>query len=405
MIARGRCHMRDRWWSAVCTSVIVTVLTLAGSVARADGPSCNAVDAFQAAKDAWNEAPPASCDPNYSDPVFWSLYAFIGAGAAGVPPGQPNPMQDACAAVKTASDKLTGPVNDLWNLLGSDNQKALQSSPIFSNVSDVSSLAPIMICACDMVFDHGLKELTDDAGVCVLDALCAGFSLFGEIPCDCQNNGASHTTKVIDCTNATLPDPPLQPGQTVQYSSINYDNAVPTGPAYSTTCQNGICTTTQNPATLSGCDATVSLICQCPAPMVIQGIVDSASGANQYYAQCTCPNGTTPGPFAGSKVCMCANGLAMNANGSCPTPKPAPLPQPPKPQPPPACTIAGTVRLADNSCCAPTQATSCGVCCPAGQKPDATGASCISAQPVKYPPPFKQSPLKPTFTPGLPAKP
>jgi hypothetical protein len=403
MMKPGRSRIRDRCWPVALASLMVAALMLAApGSAKADGPGCTPADFSQAAQDAWNEAPPASCQLNDDDPVYWALYGFIGAGAAGAQPGGPNPMKDACAAVKTAqatADKLTGPLNDLWGVLGADNQAALEANPLFSgiksNATDLLSLAPIIICACDMVFDHGLKELTDDAGVCVLDALCAGFSLFGEIPCDCQNNGASHITKVIDCTNAELPDG--------FYNKVNEANAVPTGPAYSTTCDNnGICATTQNPATLSGCNATVTLICQCPAPMVIQGIVDSASGPNQYYAECTCPNGTTPGPFAGSKVCLCANGLAMNANGTCPTPKPIPPPKPPKPAPPPACTIAGTVRLADNSCCAPTQVTSCGVCCPAGQKPDSTGASCISAQPVKYLPPFKPSPK---FTPGLPAKP
>lgn len=149
--------------------------------------------------------------------------------------------------------------------------------------------------------------------------------------------------------------------------------------------------------------------CYCPKAMQ-QGL--AAADASQGNFICACPQGTTPlGTSGGAEyTCMCPSGVPMNADGSCPPAPPAqaqaPVCQCPNNQVSSVsagnacacgcaegltksgdqcvapCAQAGQIMLAGGSCCAAAQATSCGTCCPAGMRPDASGSSCVSASAV-----------------------
>jgi hypothetical protein len=141
------------------------------------------------------------------------------------------------------------------------------------------------------------------------------------------------------------------------------------------------------------CSPVVSFFC--PKPMVPKWVPYDPTGETSPSGGGTCPDGSPAGPLGecmflcacpagssppsnetgpGSSTCVCNNGpqagQPLPGNGVC-----APVCQ------------KTLVPVAGGACCAPTQVSACGDCCPAGQTPDATTGQCASNfKPVRPPP-------------------
>jgi hypothetical protein len=149
--------------------------------------------------------------------------------------------------------------------------------------------------------------------------------------------------------------------------------------------------------------------CYCPKAM--QKISDPYTPPGQdtvIFLQCGCPSGTKPAGTTDALkyICLCeSTGFPMGPDKACPKPCnckcpnnqvaetqgftqpngtcacacgcPAGLSLDGDRCDPPACAGASEVRIADGSCCATPQVSTCGVCCGPGLKPDANG-SCVS---------------------------
>lgn len=106
-------------------------------------------------------------------------------------------------------------------------------------------------------------------------------------------------------------------------------------------------------------------ICQCPAG---QGLLEGSCQACPAplvlkYGACTCSvEGQQINKMLGNLSCSCPTGQATAGN-KCVA----------------MCTDVSKILLGDGTCCSASQVSSCGVCCPSGQKPDPNSGSCIGA--------------------------
>lgn len=419
---------------SVILSIVIAVTGAGGThQARADG--CSISDFGQALSDAKNTFP-TSCATDFTDQYFWVLAGLIALSSGISNTGGHDYINDGCNKLNDLQTKLAqgiedaagvkkdlnalinglssfpqvqSAIKDLLNDIGlgglidgSDNSGIVQDTS--TAASDLNTALNYLTCACDMVFTQGIHEFNQDIGDCLSDGLCDFTNWLN------QNVSSSFT---VTCP-ASPPPPPVQidctvdPCQAAKNAQTYCDNTgiPPTAPAiYFTgigqqpTCQGDYCFD-GNYLTGQG-----GQFCYCPH--VMQWDLASAD-ANQSNFICACPLGTTPlGTAGGTKyVCMCPGNIPVNADGSCPQP---PAPHSTQPQ---ACQCpnnqiasgsgnncscscpdgtaksgeqcvtpcaTGQVMLSDGSCCAASQATSCGVCCPTGMKPDATGSTCVAA--------------------------
>ncbi len=220
------------------------------------------------------------------------------------------------------------------------------------------------------------SPLGNDVGSCTQDALCDLDEFFGFKSCD----NASKPIEIVDCTQQEF------------YADGNY-----WGPP----CKDGVCSEASyaNPG-YSG------MACFCPPPM--QMVSDGWSDAGVPQWQCRCPRGSTSaGSGSGlSRICLCPDGLPVQANGTCLPPCQCSCPNNQilksssrksdgtcncncgcpadrvlkggpfgRCELPPCAT--GQTRLPNGKCCLVSQVTSCGDCCPAGKRPNANPSAFV----------------------------
>jgi hypothetical protein len=362
-------------------------------------PGCSLSDIGQAAKDTFTNIP-ASCAPQVADPAFYPLLGYV-IGLLQTPQGT-----DFCNAVESGDATASKVSSAAKNLPGSsDPAVAAVLGDLTSGTSAVSGAIDVASCACKTAQWKGPGDLAGDFGACVSDALCAAQDwLHDNISSDFSSCSGPppQPPQLIDCRvdpcaagmHACNPDVPVA-GQGVQCYGGD--------PGY--TCQGSFCFSESLFSTGQG------NYCFCPPQMQRHdGFMTDIDGSCEYYVRCACPDGTQPlsASGAGAYICVCPDtGLPLDADGNCPKPPPVCAPSCPAGQvlnvsDKLACTYscdcpdgmskagekcvtpcadASQVMLENGACCAASQATSCGTCCPAGMKPDANGDSCVSAAP------------------------
>jgi len=105
-------------------------------------------------------------------------------------------------------------------------------------------------------------------------------------------------------------------------------------------------------------------ICQCPAGTgLLEGSCQTCPAALELQnGICTCPvQGQLINDIYGNYSCVCPTGQAT-AGAKCV----------------PMCADVSKILLGDGTCCSPSQVSSCGVCCPSGQKADPGSGSCVN---------------------------
>lgn len=394
------------WAAAACVALVLSTLRPAAA-----NPGCSLSDIGQAAKDTFTNIP-ASCAAQAADPVFYPLLGFL-IGFLQTPQGTDfcNAAESVDASASDAQKQLAG----YWSKLTPDQQESLMSflpilGDLSSGASDVGGGLDVVSCACRTAQWKGPGDLAGDFGACLSDALCDAQDWFHDhVSSDIFGSCSSSPPpppQLIDCRvdpcavdpHACNLDVPVA-GQSVQCYGGD--------PGYS--CQGSFCFSESLFSTGQG------NYCYCPPEMQRPDgfIQDVYGGECVYYVRCACPDGTTPlsATGAGAYICMCPGGLPVNADGSCPAPPPKCEPSCPAGQTtrisdPQSCTYtcdcpdgqtrvgdtcvapcadAGEVMLAGGACCAASQATSCGTCCPPGMKPDAGGQSCVSVLAPRLP--------------------
>lgn len=367
-------------------------------------PGCSLSDIGQAAKDTFTNVP-ASCAPQAADPAFYPLLGYIIA-LLQTPQGN-----QFCDGVENAEQSASGAekqVAGYWSKLSADQQaKITEYVPGFADLSsgsaDVLGAVNVVACACKTARWKGPGDLASDFGACVSDALCAAQDWFHD----------NISSDVFSSCSSTPPPPPqlidcrVDPCAAGPHScDLNVPVAGQAVQCYGGdpgfTCQGSFCFSESLFSTGQG------NYCFCPPEMQNKdGFMYDIDGSCEYYVRCACPAGTQPLSASGSGayICMCQDtGLPVNQDGSCPPPPPKCEPSCPVGQiskindkktcsytcdcpsgltkagdkcvtP---CADASQVMLASGACCAASQATSCGTCCPAGMKLDAGGQSCTS---------------------------
>jgi hypothetical protein len=130
--------------------------------------------------------------------------------------------------------------------------------------------------------------------------------------------------------------------------------------------------------------------CFCPKPMIPTWTTDytaDPSGEFQIFT-CVCPSGqhsagAVGAGGAGAPICLC-DGTNQRPNppgtfvGTCPPPSCPSGQVMINKKCVATCKNPGQILLPSGQCCSPSQATSCGECCPAGQTPDPRTGSCVS---------------------------
>ena len=369
--------------SALSAAAALFVLVLPPLPARADdwancpiqtgtppagqqAPSCSLTDIGNDLQNTYNGFANGQCAAACDEPVTCALavWATVLVGSMG---GQ---SQGFCNAVSQASNWTGDAASDtqsaknLLNQAGPSFASQFESylNTLGSTVADIASIETPFTCACSIA--AGLGQTFSDLGSCVESALCA------------LANWASNLTGgwISSCTTNV---------------SIDWGNCNQLGcaPAGSDGCPI-ICNSAKT-VCFQPCGEVVGA-CSCPPPMVLGTAgPDNPVGGVYQTLSCNCPAGTHAPPNSSGvvNICVCDNtGLVAqaptNPTGMCPLPLTG---QPcPKGQTNyggtcrPTCA-AGTAPLANGLCCAPSQASSCGQCCPAGETPDPRTGGCGKA--------------------------
>jgi hypothetical protein len=269
---------------------------------------------------------------------------------------------------------------------------------------DLADYLAYVACACVVAEASQGPQFTKILGNCLESGLCAADdwladNISSEVFAKCSEDPPP-PPKVIDCTQ--------DPNEKIMTGFFKWNNSVPyVGSGWvdqkvGVICNGDFCYSEDVIDNKKG----NRTFCYCPQAM--QKIVPIASDGT-IYLQCGCPTDThAAGTTDTSKyICLCdSTGFPIGPDGVCPKkcacncpnnqipvsqgfaqPNgscacncgcPAGLTQDGDHCDQPACAGAQEVRISDNSCCAASQVSSCGVCCGAGQKPSADG-SCVSA--------------------------
>lgn len=380
------------------TALVVLAIALPWVTPAFANPGCSLGDLGQAASDTFNNIP-LSCASQAADPAFYPLLGFLLA-ATQTPQGVAF-----CNEAEQASADASKLANDLKSLPGSSVIAPVVNS-LNSDADAAAAALDVVTCACKTAEWKGPGEIATDLGDCVADALCAvQNTLFG----DCEPSKPPPPPQQILCTI----DPCPAVGECdASIPLVGEPNEQCGGdPGYR--CQGSVCFS--NSLVVPGYDPSdQGYYCYCPPVMQHRPIPaychtgDITLGECTNYLLCQCPENThsLSSTGAGQYICMCDDsGLVANDDGSCPAPPPLCEPSCPAGQvlhindanactyscncpdgltragdkcvtP---CTDASQIMLASGACCSPSQATSCGTCCPDGMKPDADGDSCVAA--------------------------
>ena len=334
------------------------------------------------------------CAALFSNPAFWAV-----SGGVTLAVMSSNDVKNACKEIENLDTSVSGyqqKIKAFYDKLPPDAKNAINDLPgaqgIGSSSADLTEVLAFLSCACALATESGPAQITEVAGSCLTTALCWLVTLGGS--CDCPD---PPPPVAVDCANAHK-----EKGGAVNYFGYGYSlqQLKHQGDFYvAVDATGGTC--------WSG---KIDSYCYCPKPMRLL--------YNDYLGYgCYCPENTHRA--AGNshdnpvlaRVCLC-NGTnePVGADGSCPPPCNCGCPNNqvilakdpntckctcgcPDGQVPAGdkcvkpCTGANRILLANGSCCLPTQAASCGTCCPFGTKPDATTGSCVHAP---MPPPVEK---------------
>jgi hypothetical protein len=357
----------------------------AGIVFPARGnPDCSPGDLLNALENTLSSisspacAAAAAATDGGSYAVSVGLAATLGGIAADSSQGQVNQI---CGVIDNAVNNVNNGQNDASSLQALLEQNGISGSiagDVASVLGSVGSAVGVASCACSM--EEGVQSLGNDLGACIQSALCWGDALIGS-PCTCT------------------PPPPILANCSLPTNSCGYfdanqacqgANTIIKGPAgYEPVTQinegNGTFVSVGGDSSDGNGHCSAVQYCFCPKPLVPTWLTDYALDSSGQFAAftCACPTGThSAGNLNGSPVCLCDS-----------TNQPA---QPPGSLlgmcPPPTCPAGqvmidnkcvatcrnpGQVLLPSGQCCSPSQTTSCGECCPAGQTPDPRTGSCV----------------------------
>jgi len=394
----GADHLRTASAVEKCRSVgarlgAIAVALLAGNSAAQAG--CSPGDLWNALQNAANGLS-SGCSAAAADPADWAALAAL-TGAAGITQVAGAPQ--FCQAVQSAYATLTnvqGNANSIVQKLSSlgilQNLPASAQQTVtnaLNTIGDANGALSTLSCACSVATDQGIGQVAGDISACIQDAICG---LQNVLPGFNQCTGSTNV-QWVNCTQDPCATKDYY-GNCILNPGIGYIANAPGAGGASVQCQSGasgeVCWS------VLGADSNGNVTveaCLCPAGMQMNtsyngGMTDSY-GDPIPYLQCTCPSGTRPAGMSGglSNVCICNNtnqpAQPPGPNGICPTPltgAPCPSGQvniggncvtP--------CADPSQVQLANGSCCSPAQASSCGVCCAAGQVPDPATGSCSPA--------------------------
>ena len=365
---------------------------------------CSPSDIWNALQSAANGLS-SGCSTAASDPADYVALGIL-TGAAGIT--QIGGAPQFCQGVQSAYSTLTnvqGNANSvlqklkdlgIFDKLSTEAQNTVTSA--LGALGGANAALSTLSCACSIATDQGIGQLGNDLSACLQGAIC---SLQNALPGFNQCTGSTNVTWV-DCTQ----DPCAKKSYYGQcLGTQGYIPNAPGAGGAAVQCKSG--PTGEVCWSVLGADSNGNVsvaACLCPAGMTMNtnyngGETDSYGDPTPYLL-CSCPSGTHPAGTSGglSRVCLCDNTNQPPLRqggpaGICPPPltgKPCPAGQ---------VNVAGKcvtpcakdqVPLANGTCCSPSQASSCGVCCPSGQIPDPVTGSCKATfSPVPSPPHLK----------------
>jgi hypothetical protein len=327
-------------------------------------PSCSLQDVANGLQNTYNGFTTGDCAAACDNTLTCALaiWATVAVGAMG------SQSQGFCNDVSQASNWTGDAQTDaatVGNWLGQTNSSVGQQFESYLNslgneISDIASIETPFTCACSIA--AGLGQTFSGLGSCVAGALCW------------LSNAASNLTGGwISGCDASI--------------SISWGNCNQLGcaPAGSDGCPI-ICNSAKT-VCFQPCGESVAA-CSCPPPMVLGTAgPDNPVGGQYQNLVCNCPAGSHLPPNAAGvvNICVCDNNPGQVAQ---PGADPAARCPPPLTGPPckkgetkyggvcmPTCPT-GTTPLFNGQCCAPSQSSACGQCCPAGQPPNSRTGGC-----------------------------
>ncbi|MBB6308513.1 hypothetical protein [Xanthobacter tagetidis] len=413
-------------------AVAILALGMLAAPARA---GCSLDDLWNATKDTFQNAP-TECAAQLSNPAFYALTAFL-AGAIQTPEGK-----SFCSGVSGLKEDFKDDqekLSNYWSYLPQSLQNTLQAElPYFSKLSESAADANLalatMDCACSVVTWDGPDAVAGEIGECFKGALCELQDLAHDLLPDefpsCTGTPPA-PPQLVDCRLDPSSDDPNSAfelwnqgtgwvGDVGMCNERYYAGPMKGEFVAGFTCEGDVCYSDGLLRSGSG------TYCYCPAAMQQMSWYNLGDGDCYRYLHCACPAGTTAVGGAGGAGYMCTcndTGLPVNADGTCPKPCNCDCPNNlvlvSKDTKSCTCTCGcpqGQTRVGDTcvtpcadpsqlmleggTCCAATQATACGTCCPFGMKPDANGQSCVSV--LGKPGAPKLPPKGPLLPPKLP---
>jgi hypothetical protein len=368
----------------IAASLAAIALLMAGAAfpARA-APDCSPGDLLNALQNTLNSIDSPAClaaagaTDGGSYAVSVGLAATLGGIAADSSQGQVNQI---CNVVNNAVNNVNNGQNDassLASLLEQNGISGSVASDIASALGSVGSAVGVASCACSM--EQGVQSLGNDLGDCIQSALCWADALIGS-PCSCT------------------PPPPILADCSVPYGYCDWTdteqacqglNTIIRGPAgYEPVTQineaSGTFVSVGGDSSDGHGHCSAVQYCFCPKPLVPAWLTDYAYDSSGEFSifTCACPANThSAGNLNGTPVCLCNNTNQPMQPGSlfgmCPPPTcPAGQTMINK-KCVASCKNPAQILLPNGQCCSPSQTTSCGECCPAGQAPDPRTGSCV----------------------------
>lgn len=394
------------------TVVLAVVLAFAPTALRAD-PGCSIQDLANAIDSAFNAVTSSACDETAATGAGVGVATALTGALAGVAAGAgQGSVDDFCNAINSALNTAGNVQNDAdaAQQIINDSSSALSSIASFIGEAASVGIDPLSMAECACQVEQGLGQAVADLGGCACDVAAA---LLGS-SCNCTpppTQTASCASNTAGCASFSDSDPACQgggPGNGPIMITLNDGTSPPVvqvnGPSGTTVTQYG---------STGACASSWS--CFCPKPMQPVWVCNAALDYNcqnngERIFACVCPANTTPAGAStanpsgnlvnGVNVCICNNtGRPAEANGPggnpCPSLFPPPCPRGetygPSGKCVPACA-AGEILLAGGTCCDPSQASSCGTCCPSGQVPDAATGACVATP--RLPQPGRPRPLR-----------
>jgi len=393
----------------LCSSSAVLLASLLAvpftGTARADalGGACSPSDMVNAVKNSVSDGVGflqnhSKCTKYFSDNVFWVI-----SGGLTVATLESPEIKNQCLAIEDLNDKkipeaqkkLTSLHGQLGNVVPKEYMDKLDAelgdlAKESIDPQEVLEYLNYISCACAVATESGGAEFTQFAGNCLVDVMCEFDEwMYGEDHCS-----GPLPMELVDCAQP----PPKGTGLSACLITC-------------TEGRSGFCSEGEDP-NIGGCASAGfrGRACFCPPPMQMGENKPSIQGwcgedVNVDCQFCECPSGTHR---AGNdpvlaRICLCKDGQLVGKDGKCPSPKSCNCACPSnqvlisKSDAPCSCNCgcpegqvlngdkcgaptcaAGNVRLPDGSCCLADQVTSCGICCPSGQKPE-VGGSCVSS--------------------------